>query len=176
MFGGLDGLVWLIAIGAMFGGGGWFGGGNRDTVTSSELQASQNAQTNALMQQNIVENIGQTKYDIAQAITQQTNTLEQQNNTNLINAIQGFNNLGLQITNQTNTLASQIQMLSSQLASCCCEIKTQNLQYRYEDERAKNVTLQNALDNANQTQYILNQLGRFVAWAGSGTQTASLGS
>lgn len=172
--GGMEGLVWLIAIAAMFGGGNWFGG-NRDSVTSAELQASQNAQTNSLMQQNIVESIGQTKYDIAQAINMQTNTLEQQNNTNLINAIQGFNNLGLQITNQTNTLSAQLQQLGSQLSTCCCEIKTQMLQNRYEDERAKNVTLQNAIDNANQSQYLLNQLGRFVAWAGNGTQTASAG-
>lgn len=185
MFGGLDGLVWLVAIAAMFGGGGFFGNRNGagDAVTSAELQASQNAQTNAIMQQNLSDSIGQTKYDIAQAINQQTNALEQQNNANLINAIQGFNNLGSQITNQTNqistqlmnqtnTLTTQLQQVLSQLSSCCCEIKTQMLQNRYEDERAKNVTLQNSIDNANQSQYLLNQLGRFVAWAGTGSQAA----
>lgn len=176
MFGGLDGLVWLVAIAALFGGGGMFGNRNGagDAVTSAELQASQNAQTSTIMQQKITDAIGQTKFDIAQAINQQTSTLEQQNNTNLINAIQGFNNLGLQITNQTNTLSSMLQQLMAQLSGCCCEIKTQMLQDRYEDERAKNVTLQNAIDNANQSQYLLGQLGRFVAWAGTGSQAATI--
>ena len=34
-------------------------------------------------------------------------------------------------------------------------------------------TIQNKLDNANQTQTILGNLGRFVAWAGSGTLSAT---
>ena len=34
---------------------------------------------------------------------------------------------------------------------------------------------QNAIDNANQTQYILGQMGRWVAWTGSGTQTTTAG-
>ena len=45
------------------------------------------------------------------------------------------------------------------------------LQDRLDEAERRNVVLQNSLDNANQSQYILSQLGRFVAWAGSGTQT-----
>ena len=76
-----------------------------------------------------------------------------------------------QILSQTY---KEMQQMSAKMDECCCSIKTQMLQDRYEDERAKNVTLQNALDNANQSQYILGQLGRFVAWAGSGSQAAAV--
>lgn len=97
----------------------------------------------------------------------------QQNNTNLINAIQGFNNVQAQIANQTNVLCTQIQQLDAKMSQCCCEIKTQMLQDRLDEAERRNVILQNSLDNANQSQYILGQLGRFVAWAGSGSQAAT---
>lgn len=90
-----------------------------------------------------------------------------------INAIQGFNNLGLQITNQTNQLSGQIASLNSKLDSCCCEIKTQMLQYRLDDANAKIVAQNADISNMQQSQYILNQLGRFVAWTPSGTQATS---
>lgn len=48
------------------------------------------------------------------------------------------------------------------------------LQDRLDEAERRNVVLQNAIDNANQSQYILGQLGRFVAWAGSGSQTVTV--
>jgi hypothetical protein len=81
----------------------------------------------------------------------------------------------MQLTNQTNILGSKLDGLAAQMASCCCEIKTQMLQDRLSDTQAKLVTAQNAIDNANQTQYILGQMGRWVAWAGSGSQTVATG-
>ena len=48
------------------------------------------------------------------------------------------------------------------------------LQDRLDEAERRNVVLQNSLDNANQSQYILSQLGRFVAWAGSGSQAATV--
>lgn len=173
-FGGANGFFWVFAL-LLLNNGGWGGNGNRGNyVTDTDLAISQNAQTQSLTMSNIQQQLSDNRYDLAQAIGQQTDTLINQNNANLINAIQGFNNLGLQITNQTNQLASQMQQMSAKMDECCCSIKTQMLQDRYEDERAKNVTLQNALDNANQSQYILGQLGRFVAWAGSGSQAAAV--
>jgi hypothetical protein len=37
--------------------------------------------------------------------------------------------------------------------------------------QAKLVAAQNAISNANQSQYLLGQLGRFVAWTGEGSAT-----
>ena len=174
MWGG-NGFFWVFALLILAGGGfNGFGGYNRENyVTSAELQASQNAQTNALQFQAIQGEIANSQYETARLISEQNSQLVAQNNTNLINAIQGFNNLGLQITNQTNTLASKLDGLSAQLATCCCEIKTQMLQDRLTDTQAKLVTAQNAIDNANQSQYILGQMGRWVAWTPSGTQTTA---
>lgn len=86
----------------------------------------------------------------------------QQNNTNLINAIQGFNQVNISLQN-----------IMAKMDSCCCDIKTQMLQDRYEDERAKNVALQNEISNFQQSQYILGQMGRWVAWIGSGSQAST---
>ena len=171
-FGG-DGMAfWIFAL--LFLNNGGFGGyGNSGMITNADLNASQNAQTQQLQMQGLSDQLAQNKFDIAQVVNAQTAELVAQNNTNLINAIQGFNNLGLQITNQTNVLSQQLMSLDAKMTSCCCEIKTQMLQDRLNDAQAKIVAQQAELSNAQQTQTILNTLGRFVAWAGSGSQTAS---
>lgn len=176
MFGG-DGMAfWIFALLLLNNGGfGGWGGGRPDVVTQGDLAASQNAQTNTLQLNALSESVSQNRFDTVMAINGQTSELIAQNNTNLINAIQGFNNLGLQITNQTNQLSGQISALSAQMNECCCSIKTQMLEDRLSDTQAKLVTAQNAIDNANQSQYLLGQLGRFVAWTGSGSQAAANG-
>lgn len=171
-FGGANGFFWVFAL-LLLNNGGW-GGNNNNYVTDTDLAISQNAQTQSMVMSNIQQELANNRFDLAQSIGQQTDTLINQNNANMINAIQGFNNLGMQLTNQTNTLSTQLMQMSAKMDECCCSIKTQMLQDRYDDERAKNVALQNALDNANQSQYILGQLGRFVAWAGSGSQAAAV--
>ena len=174
MFSGGNAFFWVFALLLLNNGGfGGWGGNNSGLVSQADLAASQNAQTQQIQMQGISQQLAQNQFDIAQVIHEQTDTMINQNNTNLINAIQGFNNLGLQITNQTNTLAAAIAALDAKVGTCCCEIKTQMLQDRLADQQAKNVALENALNNANQSQYILGQLGRFVAWAGTGSQTAA---
>ena len=155
----------------MFGGNG-FGWGNNGGNNLSE-QMNQGF-TNQQLQQ-IALSSANNNSETAQLISAQTNALQQQNNTNLINAIQGFNQVNLNLQNQTNVLAQQIAALDAKLASCCCEIKTQMLQNRYEDERAANVALRNDISNFQQSQYILGQTGRWVAWVGSGSQTTPAG-
>ena len=172
--GGEGMMFWVFAL-LLLNNGGFGGIGNNysGVVTQADLAASQNAQTQQLQMQGLSDQIANSRFDLAQAMNAQTAELVQQNNTNLINAIQGFNNLSGQITNQTNVLSTQIQQLSAQMNQCCCEIKTQMLQDRLSDTQAKLVTAQNAIDNANQSQYILGQLGRFVAWTPSGSQAAT---
>ena len=174
--GGEGMMFWVFAL-LLLNNGGFGGIGNNysGVVTQADLADSQNAQTQQLQMQGLSDQIANNKFDLAQTMSAQTAELVQQNNTNLINAIQGFNNLSGQITNQTNVLSTQIQQLSAQMNQCCCEIKTQMLQDRLSDTQAKLVTAQNAIDNANQSQYILSQLGRFVAWTPSGSQAATSG-
>ena len=167
MFGGGNGLLWFIGILiilGMFNGGGFGMGGNGNYVTQAELTAGLNNQATQSQLQQIALSSANNNYETAQLIHAQSAEMMQQNNTNLINAIQGFNNLGLQLTNQTNVLANRIDGLSAQMNECCCSIKTQMLQDRLNDRDRQLLVAQNAIDNANQTQTILNNLGRFVAY------------
>lgn len=163
--------IWFLLIFVLLG----WGNNNRgpmmnpDGVTNATLNDAINNQSlNAQLQQ-IALSSANNNYETAQLINSQ-------NNTNLINSIQGFNNVLNQITNNTNVVGSKIDQLSSQMASCCCEIKTQMLNNQLDERNRQLVEAQNALNNAQQTQTILANLGRFVAWAGSGTATTGVSS
>ena len=49
------------------------------------------------------------------------------------------------------------------------------LENRLQDQEIQNAALRNDISNLQQSQYILSQTGRYVAWAGSGSQTATAG-
>ena len=158
-FGG-NGFFWVFALLILMFGGNGFGfnnGGNNLSDQMNQGFTNQQLQGIALSSAN-------NNYETAQLINQQTNALMQQNNTNLINAIQGF-----------NTINISLQNLMAKMETCCCDIKSTMLQNRYEDERAKVVSLQNDISNYNQSQYILSQMGRYVAWAGSGAPATTAG-
>lgn len=152
MFGGGNAFFWVFAL-LLLGNGGFYGNGGN--VTQAELTNQLNAQTQQAQLQQIALSSANNNYETAQLINQT-------NSTNLINAIQGFNNL-----------SQQISGLSAQLDTCCCSIKTQMLQDKLDEANAKIIAQQNEISNAQQTQQILNTLGRFVAWAGSGSQSYS---
>ena len=167
-FFGSDWLGAFLIIAILFGGGG-FGFGGRgpmpDVATKEFVQSTVNDQAVQTGLRDILLSSANNNYETAQLINGQTNTLMQQNNTNLINAIQGFNSVNISLQN-----------LMAKMETCCCEIKTQMLQNRYDDERARNVSLQNEISNFQQSQYILNQMGRWVAWVGNGSQATTAAS
>ena len=172
-------LLWFFAFIFLAGGGfgnGFFGGRGPmgpPPATQNDVTEAINNQTLQSLLNNLSVETANNNYQTALLLNQQTNALEQQNNTNLINVIQGFNAVTQQLQNQTSQLGQQISQLGYQLDQCCCSIKTQMLQDRLSDKTAENVKLQNQIDNRDQTQTILNNLGRFVAWAGSGSQAAA---
>jgi hypothetical protein len=157
-FGG-NGFFWVFALLILMYGGNGFGMGGRGPDLATADQVNQGFTNQNL--QNILLSSANNNYETAQLINNQTNALMAQNNTNLINAIQGFNAVNISLQN-----------MMAKMDSCCCEIKTQMLQNRYDDERAKVVSLQNEISNYQQSQYILGQTGRWIAWVGSGSQTA----
>lgn len=144
--GGMGGGAWLffLVILFLFAGGGWGGG-------QADLSSQFAAQTSALNQQSILLSSANNNYETARLIDQLGANIMQQNNTNLVNAIQGF-----------NTLGSKLDALGYQLQSCCCDIKTQMLQDRLSEANAQLVAAQGAISNANQTQYLLSQLGSYT--------------
>lgn len=181
-FGGANSFMWIFALLIlMFGmgnGGFGFGGGRGpapDFVTQAEMTAGFNNQATQSQLQQIALSSANNNYETARLIAQQSSDMMQQNNTNLVNAIQGFNTVNQNIQNQTNVLSQQLQALQAKMDSCCCEIKTQMLQDRLSDQQIQNATLRNEISNFQQSQYILGQTGRYVAWAGSGAQTLGSG-
>ena len=158
------GVFLIIAV--LFGNGGLFGGGNENTrAIVDEAISTQTTQSGI---RDVLLSSANNNYETAQLINAQTNAMLQQNNTNLINAIQGFNQVNLNIQNQTNVLSNQLQSLGAQLNECCCSIKTQMLNDRLADTQAQLVAAQNAISNANQSQYLLSQLGKFVPTTAAG--------
>lgn len=177
--GGWGGAFWIFALLLLNNGG--LGGYNRGGVTEGELAVSQNQQTQQIQLNQLSEQVmnsqlqaANNRFDMAQLITQQTSQIQNQANAYEINAIQGFNNLGLQIMNHTNQIGSQLtngfnqigqtlQAMSAQQEQCCCKILTQMLQDRLSDAQALNVAYRGQIDNAAQTQTILNTMGHWTA-------------
>ena len=152
---GVFGNDWLGAflIIAILFGGGWGLGGNRggDVATKEFVQESVNNQGIQNQLQQIALSSANNNYETAQLINGQTRDLMQLNYTNQINVVQGF-----------NALQQQIAQIGFQMDQCCCSIKTQMLQDKYENLENLYRTAQNEISNAQQSQYILSVLGRYV--------------
>lgn len=159
MWGGGGAFFWIFALLILAGGGGFgFGNNNRDVATHADI-ANQGIQ-NQLQQISL--SSANNNYETAQLINGQTRDLMNMFYTNQINVVQGY-----------NALQQQIAALGYQMDQCCCSIKTQMLQDRLDTANAALTAAQNSISNANQSQYILSQLGRFVAWTPSGTQAST---
>ena len=155
-FGGSGAFIWifglLILLGLFNGGFGGFGGNRGDVATTGFVQSAiDNQSTQAALQQ-IALSSANNNYETAQLVQGQTRDLMQQNYANQINVIQGF-----------NQLQSQIAGLGARMDSCCCEIKTQLLQDKYDETARELAKAQNEAVNAAQSQYLLGVMGKWVA-------------
>ena len=151
-FFGSDWLGAFLIIAVLFGGGNWFGGGNRENV-SEVVNSAINNQTTQNGLRDILLSSANNNYETAQLINGQTNSLMQQNYANQINVVQGF-----------NAISQAIADLGYHLDTCCCSIKTQMLQDKYDNLENLYRSAQTDISNANQSQYLLGALGRFVAY------------
>lgn len=161
-----DWLGAFLIIALLFNGGGFFGGNRGPMPNFATAEDVQNAVNNQSVQsgiQNVLLSSANNNYETARLVENQTMQLMNQQNTNLINAIQGFNNLGQQLMNQTNVLGSKLDQLGYQMENCCCSIKTLIKDNQIAD-------LQNQLNQANliaanaaQTQQIFGTMGKWVA-------------
>lgn len=153
-FFGSDWLGAFLIIAILFGGGFGFGGGRGpmpDVATKEFVQDSVNNQATQTGLRDILLSSANNNYEMAQRVNDQTNALMQQGYVYQLSAEQRF-----------NSLQAQIAQLGYQMDSCCCSIKTQMLQDKYDALEEKYRTAQNDLSNAAQSQYILGALGRFV--------------
>ena len=152
-------LLWFLAFVFLAGGNGFGGLFGNNRVPMGPPPATQAELTMGLNNQSIMNELNalglataNNNYETARLISDQNLLMATQNNANQINVIQGF-----------NQIAGKIDALSAQMASCCCEIKTQMLQDRLTDAQAKIVSQQATISNNEQTQYLLAQMGKWVA-------------
>jgi hypothetical protein len=142
-FGEWIGVFLIVAV--LFGWGG-IGGGRESVREAIDNQSTQTGLRDILLSS------ANNNYETAMQIAGQNLLNAQQNAANQINVIQGFNQI-------TQALAG----LSSQLGSCCCDIKTTLLQSRYDDAIRENARLLADKSNADQSAYLLSVMGRWVA-------------
>ena len=164
MMGGGNAFFWILALLILGNGGfGGFGANNGNYVTQADLTNQLNAQSTQNQLQQLAVETANNNYETAQLINNQTNQMLQQNSTNLINAIQGFNTVNQNMNAGFAQVINQLSQLGYQMDQCCCKIQTQMLQNRLDDANAALVAANTNISNYNQSQYILGQLGKFVA-------------
>lgn len=159
---------WIFAfliIAVIFGGGGFGFGGNANAAafaTMADVNSAINNQSTAQALGQIALSSQNNNYETAQLISNQNMAMMNQSNTNLLAAINGFNNLSSNVQGGFANVSSQIADLGYKLDSCCCSIKTMMLENRLQDVQAALVTSQtNNAINA-QSQYLLSQLGTYT--------------
>lgn len=156
-FFGSDWLGAFLIIAVLFGGFGGFGMG-RGGVGPEYVNEAINNQSVQTGLRDVLLSSANNNYETAQLINGQTSALMQQNYANQINVVQGF-----------NAIQQSLTQLGYHMDQCCCSIKTQMLQDKYDALAEQYRTAQNDLSNAAQSQYILGALGRFVAYPPSTT-------
>ena len=164
---------WIFAfliIAVIFGwGGAGFGGGNANVAayaTMADVNAAINNQTTSQALGAIALSSQNNNYETARLISEQNMSMMQQNNTNLVNAIQGFNTVNGNIATGFAAVNQNIADLGYKMEQCCCGIKTMLLENRLQDTQIALQQSQTAnIVNAS-NQYLLSQLGSFVPTAG----------
>ena len=159
---------WIFAfliIAVIFGWGNGGLGGNANTAafaTMADVNAAINNQTtqNALGQ--IALSSANNNYETAQLISNQNMTMMNQQNSNLVNAIQGYNQISSSVQGGFANISAQIADLGYKMENCCCSIKTMMLENRLADVQAKLVSSENANAIFAQNQYLLSQLGTYT--------------
>ena len=137
------GVFLIVAV--LFGWGGF--GGGRESATDAI-----NNQTTQLGIRDVLLSSANNNYETAMQIAGQNLLNSQQNAANQINVVQGF-----------NAIQQSLAGISTQLGTCCCDIKTTLLQDKYDSALRELAKAQTDASLAAQSQYLLSQLGRWVA-------------
>jgi len=140
------GVFLIVAV--LFGGNGFFGYGGGNT----EVQYAIDNQTTQAGIRDILLSSANNNYETAQLISAQTRDYMQSNYTNQINVVQGF-----------NAIQQSLAAISSQLGTCCCDIKSTLLQDKYDAAIRENARLLADKSNADQSAYLLSVMGKWIA-------------
>ena len=160
------GWIFAFLIIAVLFGGGNFGFGGNATMAGYATMADVNSAINNQSTQQALGAISlssaNNNYETAQLINNQTASMMATQNSNLVNAIQGFNQVSNSMAAGFANVSSQIADLGYRMENCCCGIKTMMLENRLQDAQA--ALLQSQTVNAinGQSQYLLSQLGTYT--------------
>ena len=160
---------WIFAfliVSVIFGWGG-IGGGNNAALagyaTAQDINNAITAQTNALNQQSILLSSANNNYETARLIDQQSMNMMNQNNTNLLAAINGFNTVTQNMTTGFNSVNQNIADLGYKMEQCCCSIRTLIKDNQIADLTNQLNQANNIAVNQAQSEFLLGQMGRWVA-------------
>ena len=159
---------WIFAfliIAVIFGWGGGLGGNNAALAgyaTMADVNSAINNQSTQQALSAIQLASNNNNYETARLISDQNMTMMNQANTALLTAVNGFNAVSANIANGFSTVNQNIADLGYKMEKCCCDIKTQMLQDRLQDAQTVLGQQFTAISNAEQSQYILSQLGSFT--------------
>ena len=157
---------WIFAFlisAVIFGWGGAGVGGGNATMAGYATMADVNSAINNQSTQQALGAISlssaNNNYETAQLINNQTATMMATQNSNLVNAIQGFNQVSNSMAAGFANVSSQIADLGYRMENCCCGIKTMMLENRLQDAQLQSQAV-NAING--QSQYLLSQLGTYT--------------
>ena len=162
-FFGSDWLGAFLIIAVLFGGFGGFGFGGGGAAAAVDVNAAINNQTVQQGLQNILLSSANNNYETARLIDNQTMFMTNQNNTNMLTAINGFNATSQQIAGGFNSVNQNIANLGYKMDECCCAIKSMLLENRLQDTQIALQNAQNKAVNAEQSQYLLSVIGKWYA-------------
>ena len=153
---------WIFAfliIAVLFGGGGFGFGGNNAAMagyaTTQDVTSAIAAQTSALNQQSLLLSSANNNYETARLISDQNMAMMNQQNSNLVNAIQGFNTVNGNIATGFASVNQNLANLGYKMDECCCSIKTMLLENRLQDTQLALQNEQNKAVNAEQSAYLI---------------------
>lgn len=142
-FGEWIGVFLIVAV--LFGWGG-IGGGRESVREAIDQQSTQTGLRDILLSS------ANNNYETAMQIAGQNLLNSQQQAANQINVIQGF-----------NAIQQSLAGISTQLGTCCCDIKTTLLQDKYDSALRELAKAQTEASLAAQSQYLLGVMGKWVA-------------
>ena len=144
-----NGIIILILFFLIFGFGGWGNNGNGNL--SADMQRGFDTQAVISKLDGLTTGLCDTAYENARLIEQNT-----------VTNMQGFNQTQMGMMQGFNGVQESINNLSHQMEQCCCNLKTQMMQDKYDTLNRDYQQALGAINNAAQTQNILNSLGRYV--------------
>ena len=145
---------WLFAfliIALMFGGGNGFGWGGSGNVEAA-VNAAINNQTTQNGLRDVLLSSANNNYETAALISGQNLLNAQQRSADQINVIQGF-----------NAIQQSLAAISTQLGTCCCDIKSTLLQDKYDSALRELAKAQTEAATKAQSEYLLSVMGKWVA-------------